>query len=137
MPYSDKAYFLEKMKESELNILLKNDAGTVTDGYLVSNIADADDIINNYLRKASKVVPITPVPKSIRLYSYYIALYNLHDRVSPQDIPERVVRNFEYSMAQLKDIGAGKADIAEIKEEDTNLQIFSSHQETVMTKNTF
>ena len=45
MAYSDKDYFLTKIKEGELNLLLKDDDGTVQNDYLTKAVLSADCMI--------------------------------------------------------------------------------------------
>lgn len=137
MAYSDKTYFLTKIKETELNLLIKDDAGTVQDDYLTEAIESADNMIDGYLRSAVKTVPITPVPKIIQQYSYFIALYFLHDRIQYNDIPQRVKDNYDTAINFLKDVAAGKAALEGVEEEEIDNFIDYDVNPNVFNRQTF
>lgn len=111
MAYIDKQYFLKRIKESELNNLIKDEAGTPQDAYLNEIIAAADDFINGYLRKRVKTIPLTAPSESIRQMSYYVATYYLHDRIQYTDIPERVKSNYDVAVNYLEGIASGKIQL--------------------------
>lgn len=123
MPYSDRTYFLKRIKESELDTLTVNDAGTPQESYLTDAIASADNMIDNYLRNVVNTLPLDPAPESIAQCSYYIASYYLHDRIQYNDIPERVKDNYDIAINLLKDIASGKASIEGVDEDDLDSQV--------------
>lgn len=137
MAYSDKTYFLNKIKESELNTLLKDDAGVVQDDYLTEAVKSADNMIDGYLRSAVKTVPLSPVPDIIKQYSYFIATYFLHDRIQYNDIPDRVKDNYDAAINFLKDVAAGKASLEGVEEEDVDNFIDYDVNPNVFDRNTF
>lgn len=137
MAYSDKTYFLNKIKESELNTLLKDDAGVVQDDYLTEAVKSADNMIDGYLRSAVKTVPLNPVPDIIKQYSYFIATYFLHDRIQYNDIPDRVKDNYDAAINFLKDVAAGKASLEGVEEEDVDNFIDYDVNPNVFDRNTF
>jgi phage gp36-like protein len=115
--YSDKTYFLSKIKEEELNNLTESEEENLNDA-----ISAADSLIDGYLKKAVKM-PLNPVPEIIKQTSYQIALYFLHDRIQYDDIPQRVKENYDNALAFLIDIASGKAVIHVVQDENLNAQI--------------
>lgn len=109
MAYTDKNYFLKKIKEDDLKELIKDEAGVPQDMYLEEAIASADNLINGYIKSTVDAIPLAePVPSMIKQCSYYIATYMLHDRIQYNDIPERVKDNYDLAINYLKDIESGK-----------------------------
>lgn len=110
MAYTDKAYFLTKVKEAELNNLLKDSAGAVQMAYLDGAIKTADDLIDSYLRPITEV-PLVDVPEMIRQCSFMIALYFLHERIDYADTPERIRDNYKLSLDYLKELSEGNISL--------------------------
>lgn len=137
MAYTNKIYFLTKIKETALNNLLLNDAETVQESYLDDAIAAADNLIDSYLRKKISTVPLSPVPEIIKQYSYYIATYYLHDRIQYNDIPDRVRDNYDLSLNFLKDFSAGRAELEGIVEGGEETQIDYTSLDNVFDRSTF
>ncbi len=137
MAYTDKTYFLTKIKETDLNDLLKDSAGAVQDSYLTDAIKAADNLINGYLKTVTTQIPLTTVPESIKQCSYYIASYYLYDRISFNDIPERIQANYKMQLDYLKDIAAGKVTIIDIPEETQNTQVVYNVDTNLIDRNAF
>ena len=110
MPYTNKEYFLGKIKESALNNLCKNDAGAFQEEYLTKAIADADSLIDSYLASAI-TLPLATVPESVKLCSYNIAMNIMHGRIQYNDIPEFIAKNKDDSIAWLKDVAKANVNI--------------------------
>lgn len=136
MAYTDKDYFLTKIKETELNNLILDDAEAPTDSYLTDAIISADSVIDYYLRKVY-TVPLVTVPAMIRQISYYIATYFLHDRIQYNQIPDRVKDNYDSSIFTLKDISMGKAQLPDIPDDDTDAFIDFDSNESLFDRYTF
>jgi phage gp36-like protein len=130
--YSDKNYFLTKINEVELNNLTETN-----DQNLIEAINAADSLINGYLKKSVLTLPLDPVPDIIRLTSYQIALYYLHDRIQYSDIPERVKLNYDNAIAFLIDTASGKANIHVVEDSNLSAQIEFDADENVFGRNSF
>lgn len=137
MPYSDKTYFLKKIKESELDTLIVNDAGTPQDSYLEDAITSADNMIDTYIRNVVNTLPLDPVPETIAQCSYFIASYYLHDRIQYNDIPVRVKDNYDIAINLLKDIAAGKASLEGVEEDDIDAQVDYDVNDNIFTRDSF
>lgn len=138
MAYTDKTYFLTKIKESELNLLLKDDAGDVQEDYLTEAVKSADSMIDGYLRNVVTAVPLDPPPDIIKQYSFFIGLYFLHDRIQYNEVPQRVKDNYDIAINFLKDIAAGRAALEGIEDvEDEDAQIDYEVNENLFTRDTF
>ena len=130
--YSDKNYFLSKIKEDELNNLTESNDENLNDA-----ISAADSLIDGYLKKAVKTLPLDPVPEIIKQTSYQIALYFLHDRIQYDDIPERVKENYDNAISFLIDIASGKVVIHIVEDENLNPQIDFEADVNLFTRNSF
>ncbi len=139
MAYTDKAYFLENIKETELNELLKDKTGMVKDEYLTAKIKVADDEINSYLRSRVKTLPIPEanVPDKIKQCSYDITMYYLHDRIQYQDVPERVKLKYDDAVRWLERIAKGTVDLGLMGAEDTNTDVDYTANESIFNRNVF
>lgn len=141
MAYTDKTYFLTKIKESDLDNLLKDDSGTPQDDFLTEAVKSADSLINGYLKKAVKTLPIPAekLPDIIKQYSYDIAIYNLHDRIQFDDIPSRIKDKYDAAVNYLKDIASGEADldIQDAEEGDITSQVAYFVDENRMSRDSF
>lgn len=118
MAYTDKSYFLKRIRLSELDRMTYDDSETPQDEYLEDAIATADNMIDGYLRNVTDTLPLATPPEMIKQCSYYIASYYLHDRIQYADIPERVKDNYDAALNLLKDIAAGKATLPGLPEPD-------------------
>lgn len=138
MPYTNKAYFLNKIKESELNNLTADDNGEPDDTRLEDAIDSADSLIDGYL-KSVVTLPLDDdeVPESIRQCSYYIASYYLYDNIAFNDIPERISKNYDISVNYLKDIASGKVSIDNVPEDKANTQVSYDVESNRFSSSTF
>lgn len=110
MGYTDKEYFLAKISEEDLNILIGATEGDTGELNLRNAISSADSLIDSYLRVVVSV-PVDTPPEVIKQLSYDIAVFYLHDRIQYKDIPERVRDKYDAAINFLKDIGSGKASL--------------------------
>lgn len=126
MAYSDKDYFLTKINEDTLDTLTGEE-----DDNLTSAIADADSLIDSYLRTIVSV-PIDDPPDIIRRISYDIAIFYLHDRIQYSDIPDFVRDKYDAAISFLKDLSSGKASLnlpeTSTSTEETNIESGSNEQ---------
>lgn len=136
--YTNKNYFLTKIKQEDLDNLVKDDAGTPQMTYLDAAIASADDKINSYLRKVLKTLPVPDekVTDTIKQCSYDIAMYNLHDRIQFGDIPERVKEKYDNTIAWLKSVSKRETETGILEETETSGINYSSNG-TVFNRNSF
>ncbi|MCC6867094.1 MAG: DUF1320 family protein [Ignavibacteria bacterium] len=133
MAYTDKTFFLTKLKESELDNLVKDADGAADYDKLIQAVKEADTIINGYLKSGGVIIlpiPEEKLPDNIKLYSYYIASYILHENIQYNDIPERVKDNYDLAINWLKDFAQGKTDIILEEEEagdamESNISYFT------------
>lgn len=137
MAYTDKTYFLTKIKESELDNLIRDTDGTAQEDYLTEAIKSSDNLIDSYLRNAVNDLPLDPVPDMVKQLSYFIALYFLNDRNQYADIPQRVKDNYDAAINFLKDISTGKATLEGIEEEDLDNFIDYEVNTNVFNRQTF
>ena len=66
-------------------------------------IADADDLIDGYLR-GRYTLPLSVTPRTIKNLSVDIAVYNLYTRRPERGIPEEISRKYEVALKLLSDI---------------------------------
>lgn len=137
MPYTDEAYFLTKIKQSELDLLIANDAGEPEPDRLTEAIASADSLINTYLKSVVTSLADFTAPRSIKQCSYYIASYYLYDNIAFNDVPERIEKNYKASIDYLKDIASGKVTIEDLPETNANTQVFYSVDTNRIDRNAF
>lgn len=137
MAYSDKDYFLTKIKETELNKLIADDSGTPQDEYLTEAIKAADNTIDGYIRNAVETVPLDPIPDVIKQYSYFIATYFLHDRNQYADIPQRVKDNYDLAINFLKDVSSGNASLEGVEDDDRDDFIDYDTNQNIFDRNSF
>ncbi len=80
-------------------------ANKVNEDLFESVSADADSLINGYLRARYKL-PLSNTPKFIKTIATDICAYRLYSR-RPQEIPKHIVNNFELAIKQLEDVKKG------------------------------
>lgn len=83
-------------------------------------IADADAIINSYIREIVSEIPIDPVPDLIMQYSRDLAICELYKN-QPQYIPEQWKDTKAEIIRSLRDISNGVASLDTGPEEDQQL----------------
>lgn len=143
MAYTNKDYFLTKIKESELDNLVKDAAGAPDYDKLTQAVKEADTIINGYLKTGGvKTLPIPALklPENIKVYSYYIATYILHGNIQYNEIPDRIKDDYDLALNWLKDFAQGKTDIMLEEEEagdEVDSQITYHVDENWMNRGTF
>ncbi len=87
------------------------DRGNPPTGWIVSAVLDgalhdAATLIHGYARSAGYQVPFAlPAPDPVPLWQALIALYMLHQGGSPS---EELARDYERTLAQLRDMAAGR-----------------------------
>jgi len=123
MAYTDRTYFLGKIKESELDNLLKDSTGLKHDEYLTGAVATADEFIDSYLAKRIKTLPLNPVPAMVKQCSYFVAMYYLHERIQYQDIPQRIKDNYDVAVNWLKAVADGGVTIP-VEETDVDTGVW-------------
>ena len=108
MAYTNKSYFLTKIKSVELTKL--------TDGLdenLDFAIMSADSMINSYLKNVVVNVPIVSdgsedkYPPVIRQCSYDLAIFYLHDRIQYSEIPQWVKDKYNAAIDFLTKVAKG------------------------------
>ena len=109
MAYSVQADVLKLMSKDSL-IHLSNDseyADVIDTDNLTQAIADADALINDYLR-ARYTVALTSVPDTVKKISIDLAIFNLWSRRPETVMPESVILRKTDALQYLKDVQAGK-----------------------------
>lgn len=143
MPYTDREYFLLKIKPEELDKL--TDA---SDEILNSAIKSADSLIDTYLNNVLSNPPLFDVagsgPVIIRQCSFDIAMFYLHDRIQYSEIPQWVKEKYNAAIDFLTKVAKGIISL-DIETENTashfyrkpddNIQFFGS--DTVMGRESF
>ncbi len=108
MSYCSETDILKVIKKAEYDKLTAADAGVTTSAAIKDNaIADADSLINGYLRNVIVTLPLLPVPASIKACSVDITIFNLHARIQYDDIPQFWKDRYDSKIAFLKDISKG------------------------------
>ncbi len=122
MAYTNKSYFLLKIKAEELENLTDN-----SDDILNAAIMSADSMINSYLKNVVASVPIytngteDKYPPVIRQCSYDLAIFYLHDRIQYSEIPQWVKDKYNAAIDFLTKIAKGIITL-EIETEDPSAQ---------------
>ena len=143
MAYTNKDYFLLKIKTEELERLTDGD-----DAILNSAIQSADSLIDTYLNNVLSNPPIFDVegsgPAIIKQCSYDIAIFYLHDRIQYSEIPQWVKEKYNAAIDFLTKVAKGiiSLDIETentashiYRKPDNNVQFFGSN--TVMERGSF
>lgn len=107
MPYSTLAD-ISKVIQTATLAQLTNDAGggTVDPPNIDKAIADADEVIDGYLRGRYSL-PLSPVPTLIIKFSTDIAIYNIYSRRPEREMNETVETRYKDAIMMLKDIQKG------------------------------
>lgn len=132
MAYTDKTYFLTKIKEDELNKLIADNDGTPTDSYLVDAVKSADSLINSYLKNVVVTTPLPTPPDIIKQYSYDLAIFYLHDRIQYTQIPQWVIDKYSAAIDSLTKIAKGIITL-EIETEDTSSEDYVEPDENILS----
>lgn len=105
--------------------------GAVDTGLIAQAIADADALIDGYL-KSRYALPLASTPPVIGDLSRRIAIYNAHSNVAG----EKITRDYEMALKQLKDIASGTIalDIAGVEPASSGgNQVVTNDQERLLT----
>jgi phage gp36-like protein len=103
--------YITRITTSKLSLMIEKD-NTV--------IADADkfacDIIKGYLGRLYMIddeFAKTGVARNYQLLNWglNIALYTLYQRTADEDVPEKVIKNFDDTISELADLSKGKTAI--------------------------
>jgi phage gp36-like protein len=106
MAYSTQADILLRLSSATLGQLTDDTgAGAVQAATVTRAIADADAVIDSYIR-GKNTTGNTDV--AVRLYSVNLAIYNLYTRRNPDIIPEGITAGREDAMAWLKAVRDNK-----------------------------
>ncbi|MEX2450914.1 MAG: DUF1320 domain-containing protein [Rhodospirillales bacterium] len=109
MTYASQQNLIDRFGEREL-IQLTDRAepptGAINSAVVGQALADADDLINSYVRKRYEL-PFATTPPALVRTAGDIARFYLHD----ERMVETVKENYEKALAFLKDIAAGRAEL--------------------------
>lgn len=110
MAYSTQSDIEARLTADELVSLADLDEdGTADAAVITQAIADADALIDSYVRTRGLDVPLDPVPRSVQQASVTLAIYNL--ALGRQSVSEDVGKARDDTVAWLRDIAAGKATL--------------------------
>lgn len=139
MPYCTETDILKVIKKAEYDKLTAGDTGVTTSAQIKDEaIADADSLINGYLKNAVKVLPLVFVPKSIKACSVDITIFNLHARIQYDDIPQFWKDRYDAKIAFLKDISKGIVGLDQtVTADDENSNVDVNQNDAVFGRNTF
>lgn len=105
---------LENAIEENILIELSDDDkdGVIDSGIVERAIADADAIVNSYLRKVFSVPLDPPIPDIVRKLSVDLSIYNLFARRAAHfDTPEWLIKKHDDSFSMLRAINRGEIDL--------------------------
>ncbi len=71
-------------------------------------VADADGLIDGYLRMGKYAVPMSPVPRLVTVWSRSITIYNLHKNI---DSESSIVRDYKDAMKLLQQAASGQLSL--------------------------
>lgn len=109
MAYSALADTQNQIEEAKLIQLTDDEGlGSVNEARVTRAIADADAEIDGYVG-SRYVVPLSPVPDSIRRLSVELAIYNLYAR--RDKVPEHRVERYKGAVKLLEQIALGKISL--------------------------
>lgn len=128
--YSDKAFFLTKIDQAELDNITKQNEDNLN-----AAIAVADSHIDSFIRTRVKVLPLTDPPEIIKACSFHLAMKELYSRVAPNNIADFIIKNADDAIAFLNKIQKGTVKLfPEIAETQQESFIISGGFPTVMTR---
>ena len=95
-------------------IQLTDDAGTgsVDEAMLSEVLAEVSDTVDGYIRGAV-TLPLAPVPPLVRSLALDLATYRLYARRVTGELPEKIKDMHDAAIKRLKDIQAGKLQLAD------------------------
>lgn len=107
MAYCTEADIQDRIGEDRLLQLADFDDDDAVDSDQVTNaIADADDIIDGYLRSGGYSTPLTTVPGTVKGWSIDIAIYTLSRRLAVEDAKLR--KWYDDAIAMLRSVASKK-----------------------------
>ena len=110
--YSTQDDILKRIRKRELDKLTESSEGEPDSADILTEaVSTADSIIDGYLKSVVKTLPLTEVPEAITDCSANIAIYILHSRIQYHDVPEFWKERYDNSIAYLKDVSRGLANI--------------------------
>jgi phage gp36-like protein len=74
-------------------------------------IADADGVIDGYLRKAGYTLPLDPVPRLVVVWCRAIARYYLHKNRRSLESDDIIVRDYKDALSLLQQTVSGKLSL--------------------------
>ena len=74
-------------------------------------IADADGVIDGYLRKAGYTLPLVPVPRLVIVWSRAITRYYLHKNRGRMESDDTIVRDYKDALRLLEQAASGKLSL--------------------------
>jgi len=134
MTYATQQDLIDRFGNDELLQLADRDLDDAVDAAVVDGaLADADELINTYIRKQYKL-PLATAPDRLVKLAADIARYNLHEEVPT----EHVTKAYDDALKFLKDIAAGRAelDVAGVEPEAQGDAVKISASDRVFTSDT-
>jgi len=117
--YSTQDDILKRIRKRELDKLTESSEGEPESiDILAEAVSTADSLIDGYLKSVVKTLPLTDIPEAITDCSANIAIYILHSRIQYHDVPVFWKERYENSIAYLKDVSRGLANIEASIDED-------------------
>ena len=74
-------------------------------------VADADGVIDGYLRKAGYALPLSPVPRLVTVWCRAIARYYLHKNRRSIESDDIIVRDYKDALRLLEQTSSGKLSL--------------------------
>lgn len=74
-------------------------------------VADADGVIDGYLRKAGYSLPLVPVPRLVIVWSRAITRYYLHKNRRSLESDDMIVRDYKDALRLLEQTASGKLSL--------------------------
>ena len=111
MAFIEKADLLNYIRLADLNTITETDDAKLTNPMLDAESTIVDALSHRY--NTDTIISTTDKAqfRSLRLIGVRIALFNLHNQVSPRAIPDKVDMNHELAERDLKDIREGKTGV--------------------------
>ena len=107
MAYLTAQEFIDRFDQGEMDALVKGLPVDDADEKIIAAIADAEGFVNGYLNKRYST-PIANSTSMLKRCVAALARYYMYDNHTP----ERVRVSYEDQVSFLKDVAAGKADLA-------------------------
>jgi phage gp36-like protein len=96
------------------HILDNTDANNTTNAFVLAS-SEAQSVVRDYLIKydidAELAKTLDDRHKSVVFYVKNICLYILYERIEDDDVPDRIVKNYNDTIETLRDISKGKLTI--------------------------